>query len=403
MAVPPPARVVAEPPARADVVVVGGGIVGAASAFWLARAGRRPLIVERRPALAEATTAASAHCVRAQFDEPENVAMMRESLAIFADFPATLGLAPEEADIGLRQQGYLFASTDPRRGAAFAARVARQQALGLADVELLDGDETRRRYPWLAPEIAVATFRGGDGWLDGCRAARLFARASGAPVLLGTSALAIERAGPRVTGVRTDRGRIATETVVLATGPFAAELAGEPLPISPLRRHRVIVGPVGGIPQGAPLVIDADTGAHWRPHQGGALLAWGRPEAPSTAVFPVPADPAFPALVLRHPNGVGRLSPFWRTLAPALPPASIDLAAGQYTMTPDHKPLIGPASETAGLWLHTGYSGHGIMGSPSGARLLADLLTGRIAAGDNPFAPGRFAAGVAAGAEGMVL
>lgn len=390
-------------PATADVVVVGGGIVGAASAFWLAQAGRRPVIVERGTAVATATTAASAHCVRAQFDEPENVAMMRESLAIFADFAAVLGLPPAEADIGLRRQGYLFASTDPARAPAFAERVARQRALGLEDVELLDGEETRRRYPWLAPEIRVATFRGGDGWLDGCRAAALFARASGALVQLGTAVLAIERVGGRVVGIRTDRGRIATETVVLATGPFAAELAGEPLPISPLRRHRVIVAPTAGIPQEAPLVIDADTGAHWRPHHGGALLAWGRPEASSPAVFPVPLDPGFPDLVLRHADGVGRLAPFWRTLAPALPAGAIDLAAGQYTMTPDHKPLIGPAAETAGLWLHTGYSGHGIMGSPSGARLLADLVVGRAGTADNPFDPGRFATGVWRGAEGMVL
>lgn len=392
-----------EPPATADVVVVGGGIVGAASAFWLARAGRRPVIVERGAALATATTAASAHCVRAQFDDAANVAMMRESLAIFADFAAVLGLPAAEAAIGLRQQGYLFASTDPARAPVFAQRVARQRALGLEDVELLDGDETRHRFPWLAPVVVTATFRGGDGWLDGCRAAALFARASGAVVLLGTAVRAIERVGDRVVGVLTDRGRIATETVVLATGPFAAELAGEPLPISPLRRHRVIVAPTAGIPQDAPLVIDADTGAHWRPHHGGALLAWGRPEAPSPAVFPVPVDPGFPDLVLRHADGVGRLAPFWRTLAPALPSSAIDFAAGQYTMTPDRKPLIGAAAETAGLWLHTGYSGHGIMGSPSGGRLLADLVVGRAGATENPFDPGRFAAGIAEGAEAMVL
>ena len=392
-----------ELPRTADVVVIGGGIVGAASAFWLARSGRRPVLLERAPALATATTAASAHCVRAQFAEPENVAMMRESLAIFADFPAVLGLPPAAADIGLRQQGYLFASTERDRIAVFAARVEQQHALGLDDVELLDGDEARRRFPWLAPDIVVATFRADDGWLDGCRAATLFARASGAPVHLGTEAVTIERAGDRVTGVRTNRGDVATETVVLATGPFAGELAGEPLPISLLRRHRVVIAPSPEIPQSAPLTIDADTGAHWRPHAGGALLAWGQPEPPSPPRSPVPPDPGFPDLVLRHPRGVGRLSPFWRELAERLPASAIDLAAGQYTMTPDHKPLIGPAAETAGLWLHTGYSGHGIMGSPSGGRLLADMIAGRVVDAANPFRPGRFAEGIAPGAEAMVL
>lgn len=389
-------------PRTADIVVIGGGIVGCATAFFLSRSGRSPVLLDRAPALATATTAASAHCVRAQFDDPENIEMMRESLDIFSHFAERLGLAADDADIGLIQQGYLFASTDPGQTVTFADRVARQRQMGLADVELLDGDEARRRYPFLTHQVVTATFRAGDGWLDGGRAAALFARASGAPVHLGVTVTGIERTAGRVSGIITDRGRIATETAVLATGPFAGALAGEPLPISLLRRNRVVVAPDRAIPANAPLVIDADTGAHWRPHQGGALLAWGQPEAPSAAVFPVEPDPAFPDLVLGDPRGVGRLSPFWRQLASELTPDRIDLAAGQYTMTPDHKPLIGPATETGGLWLHTGYSGHGIMGSPSGARLLADLITGRVDP-VHPFRPGRFADGMASAAEVLVL
>ncbi len=389
-------------PRTADVVVIGGGIVGCATAFFLSQSGRSPVLLERADALATATTAASAHCIRAQFDDPENIAMMRESLDIFANFAGYLGLPPVDAEIGLTRQGYLFASTDPAQVGPFADRVARQQELGLTDVELIDGEEARRRFPFLSPEIVAATFRGGDGWLDGRRAAALFARASAAPVLLGVTVKEIERTSGRITGVLTDAGRIATETVVLATGPFAGELAGETLPISLLRRHRVIVAANPEIPIYAPLVIDADTGAHWRPHHGGALLAWGQSEAPSAPGFPVVPDRGFPDLVLRDPRGVGRLSPFWEALAATLTPDTIDLAAGHYTMTPDHKPLIGPASETAGLWLHTGYSGHGIMGSPSGARLLADLMAGR-ADSDHPFAPARFADGTALAAEALVL
>jgi len=390
-------------PPTADVVVIGGGIVGAASAFWLARAGRRPVLVERAAALATATTAASAHCVRAQFDEPENVAMMQESLDIFANFADVLGMQPAEAEIGLTRQGYLFASTDVAKTATFADRVRRQRAMGLDDVELLDGDEVRYRFPWMATEIVTGTFRQGDSWLDGCRAAAHFARASGAPVHLNTEVVGIETSGGRVTGVQTNRGRIATGTVVLATGPFAGILAGEPLPISLPRRNRLVVAARPEIPQAAPLTIDADTGAHWRPHHGGALLAWGQAEPPGEPVHPVPPDPGFPALILGDARGVGRLSPFWRTLAPTLPAGAFDLVAGQYTMTPDHKPLIGAALRTEGLWLHTGYSGHGIMGSPSGAKLLANLIAGLQPAADNPFRPSRFADGTAGAAEAVVL
>ncbi len=382
----------ADVPHRADVVVIGGGIVGAASAFFLARAGLHPVLVERAPVLASATTAASAHSVRAQFTEPENIAMMRESLDVFARFPATLGLPDAEADISFTRQGYLFASTRPDAPATFAARVAAQRALGLDDVICLDGDETRDRFPWLASEITAATFRNADGWLDGCRATECFARASGGTMLLGTEALAIERDRGRVTGVRTSRGHILTEHVVLAAGPFSGVLAGEPLPITLLRRNRLIVAPRPEIPPDAPMTIDADTGAHWRPHQGGALLAWARSEPATPPCYPVPPDPAFPEVILRDPDGVGRLTPFWRALGANLKPEDLVLTAGQYTITPDHKPLIGPATETAGLWLHTGYSGHGIMGSPAGARLLADLVTGKVLGRENPFDPSRFTA-----------
>ncbi len=383
---------VIDAPRHADIVVIGGGIVGAASAFFLRQAGLHPVLVERAPALGTATTAASAHSVRAQFTEPENIAMMLESLRVFDRFSEMLGLPAAEADIRFIRQGYLFASTHPDAPATFAARVAAQHALGLEDVVCLDGDEARAQFPWLASKITAATYRAADGWLDGCRATECFARASAASLLLGTEVLTIERDRGRVSGVRTSRGRIATEHVVLATGPFTGTLAGEKLPITLLRRNRLVVAPRPDIPPDAPMTIDADTGAHWRPHQGGALLAWARPEPASPPLHPVPPDPAFPDLILRDPDGVGRLTPFWRDLGSDLKAEDLALTAGQYTITPDHKLLIGPAAETEGLWLHTGYSGHGIMGSPAGARLLADLLAGRVLDEENSFRPGRFAA-----------
>jgi sarcosine oxidase subunit beta len=107
----------------------------------------------------------------------------------------------------------------------------------------------------------------------------------------------------------------------------------------------------------------------------------------------VEPDPAWPDLVLRSEGGIARLCPFWNEIERDLTPDRYLFTAGQYTVTPDQKPLIGPANQTVGLWLNTGYSGHGIMGSPSGSRLLADLLAGREASADNPFHPGRFANG----------
>jgi len=378
-------------PAAADVVIIGGGIVGAASAFWLSRAGFKPVIIERSGALASATTSASAYCIRCQFSEPENIDQMNQSLDIFSNFAELTGLP--EADIGLRQQGYLFASTEENERSAFAERVARQRALGVADVECLDGDEIRRRFPWVSPDVVVGSFRNGDGWIDGRRTTELFAEASGAPVFLNTDVTEIQTFGGRITGVITNRGRIATGAVVLAAGPFSKAISPEPLPVVLWRRHRVIVAPDARIPQHGPMTIDANTGAHWRPYQGGALIAWAQPESDSPAVWPVPVDSGFPNLVLKDRRGIGRIVPLWNEIARDLADDQISLIAGQYTVTPDHKPLIGPANETEGLWLNTGYSGHGIMGSPSGSRRLADLVAGKTANEANPFHPGRFATG----------
>lgn len=378
-----------DPPGSAEVVIIGAGIVGAASAFFLRRTGFRPVVVEAAVCPGARTTAMSAFAIRAQFSEPENIAMMRESLESYERLDEITGIPGAVREIRLTQQGYLFASTNEADVPAFAARIAKQRAAGLDDVEQLDGDEVRRRYPWLSPAIVTASFRQRDGWLDGVAATSLWLRAAGVPVVLDcrVTGLLSDRRG--ICEVRTTRGDIATRTVVLAAGPASREMSPEPLPLTLLRRHRIIVNQHERIPQYGPMTIDANTGAHWRPSGGGALVAWAQPEMDSAYAWPVSADAGFPDLALRSTNGIGRLAPFWRELAKSLTPDDVRLTAGQYTVTSDHMPLIGPAVQTPGLWLHTGYSGHGIMGSPAGARMLADTMAGQPG-GTGAFRPDRF-------------
>lgn len=370
---------------------MGGGINGAASAFFLARAGLRPLIVERLPALARLTTSRSMEAMRAQFVEPENVAMMAESIAFYEHFAEHTGLPGH--DIGLHQQGYLFLTTQPDGAQRFRQRVASQHACGLADVEFLTGDEVRRRFPYAAAEeITAGTFRQRDGWLSAHEACFGLARASAAPLWLNTTVTDIALAGGRVAGVETDRGAVAAPVVVLAAGPYSqrvAALAGVNLPLRIIRRHRVTIGQHPLIPQDAPMVVDQDTGAHWRPEKPGAALAWAQAhELPGEPEDDVRPNPMFVHEVL---EGVYRLCPFWLDVAESLRRDQVYLQAGQYTVTPDDKPIIGPHPEIAGLYFNTGYSGHGIMGAPGGGRLLADLATGRLADQDNPFSFRRLA------------
>src|SRR5438105_2382989 len=176
-------------PRSADGVIIGGGIIGAATAFYAARAGLRVVVIEKRPALCTLTTPVSTGAFRAQFDNPEEMALVRESIAAFEHFSDHVGI--QGCDIGLQQQGYLWLTTTSEGAARHKKLVEMQRGWGLMDVELLSGDEARRRFPYLAPEIVSARFRQGDGWVDAKKATMGFAAAAssrGAIFCIETSA-----------------------------------------------------------------------------------------------------------------------------------------------------------------------------------------------------------------------
>jgi sarcosine oxidase subunit beta len=173
------------------------------------------------------------------------------------------------------------------------------------------------------------------------------------------------------------------------------------LPLTLLRRQKVIIANVPLVPPDAPMTIDQDTGALWRPEVGGAAMAWALPEEPSEPTEHVATDWTFPAVVL---EGAARLVPFWHKAAETLTRDNVFLSAGQYTCTPDHKPIIGPCRSIPGLYCSLGYSGHGIMASAGGARLLMDLIIDSSADDHNPFRADRFVGrDVSVCAESMVI
>ena len=138
-----------ELPASAEVVIVGGGAVGTATAFAAAQAGLRPLLLERRPALATLTTAAATGAFRLQFEDYDEWQLVRASADLFLNFAERTG--QREYDPAVRQQGYLWLTTEAGMAAQQRELVAMQHGWGQTDVELLDGDEVRRRFPYVGP------------------------------------------------------------------------------------------------------------------------------------------------------------------------------------------------------------------------------------------------------------
>jgi len=379
------------PPRTAELVIVGGGIVGAATAFHAARAGLRPLLLERRPALCSLTTAVAAGGFRLQLETREQLELVRESAELFLNLAELTGQAG--LDGGVRQQGYLWLTTTAAGAERQRRLVERQRAWGVDGVELLDGDEARKAFPFLSPEVLRARFRAADGLLDPKAVTMALAAASGAQAVVGCGVTGFGLRGGRVAEVRTTLGTVACQAAVVAAGPFSGEvarLAGLELPLVTVRRQKVVLPEVPQVPPGAPMTIDDDTGAHWRPAFGGAALLFADPEEPpSPPSDDVPLDHRFVFRLLdpTSPVSVSRVAPFWREVWDSWS-APWMLQAGHYTMTPDHRPLIGPTA-VDGLLVNTGYSGRGVMAGPAGSRRLVDLLTGAAAAADNPLRPDR--------------
>src|SRR5207248_7659005 len=145
------------PPSTAQIVIVGGGVVGAATAFYAARAGLRPLLLERRPALCTLTTPVATGAFRLQFDNREELELVRRSVELFLNFAEVT--RQRVYDLPIRQQGYLWLTTSEAGAERQRRLVAAQHAWGQHDVEVLGGDEARHRFPYLAENVVQARFR----------------------------------------------------------------------------------------------------------------------------------------------------------------------------------------------------------------------------------------------------
>jgi sarcosine oxidase subunit beta len=379
-------------PATADAVVIGGGIVGVATAFWLSRASMDTVLLEMRSDLGSLTSAQSIESFRLQFTEPAMSELVQESMRIYENFAETIGIL--DYDLSLRYTGYLFVTDELDMVDSLRAAVAKHHELGVTDSEFLTGDEIRARFPYISERALAATFRQRDGQFSSDAATRGFAKGSTARFLLNTQVTGIRQDATGVCGVETRHGAIATRLVVNAAGPFAGvvgRMLGLDLPVQPMRRQKAYIAPKPQIPRDAPLVIDVARDSYWRPETGGAFIAWVDPDdrvrEPSERL---PTDWDFPAVVLER---LIPLTPFWEEVGIHLKSRDVMLSAGQYVYTPDDQPLIGALPEAPGFYLNCGYWA-GVMLAASAGRRLADLVTGKLDPKENALRPTRYAEGI---------
>lgn len=357
----------------AEVVVIGGGVVGSSVAYHLAEAGCADvLIVERGTGQGLGSTGKATGGVRAQFATAVNIRMSLYSIDFFSRFEEATGHA-----CGYQPNGYLFVATSEAHFAQLTRNRERQIAAGLTTVELLTAQDVAALVPQLrVDDVVGGSFCQSDGFIDPLAVMRGFtfrARERGVRLWTGTCVTGIEVARGAVAGVLTTRGAIATRAVVNASGAWAAavaRLAGVEIPVTPLRRHLVATGPLEGFSRDLPMVIDMSNGFHFRPiqHEGagtGVLLAW--PDEEETPGFKEDFDSSFVPKVLQRA----------RERVPRLAAARVEperSRAGLYEMTPDAHAIIGAAPGVGGLYLANGFSGHGVMHSPATGRVLAELV-----------------------------
>jgi heterotetrameric sarcosine oxidase beta subunit len=379
----------------ADVVIVGGGCMGASVAYHLARRGITDVVlVEREQLLGAGSTGRNAGGVRHQFSNEANIRLSIESIKLFERFADEVGQA-----IDFHQDGYLFLLSKPSSVETFRANVALQRSLGV-DVQWLDARQAAELAPGLDVDgVARATFCQRDGVADPNGVTMGFARAAqaaGVSIERDTEVTAVHIGGGRVIGVETTRGRIDAPVVVNAAGPHArsiGRMAGVEVGVDPYRRHIFIAAVEGtGVPSSHILVIDFDTTFYFHREGAGLLFGMGDPDETSTFDTTVQWD-FLPEVI---DVAVRRL--------PALAEASISHAwAGLYEVTADGNPIIGPTEGLTGFYQINGFSGHGFQHSPAAGRILADLIAGRDPSFDvSPFAHARFARGAVGGERYVV-
>jgi sarcosine oxidase subunit beta len=344
----------------ARIVVCGAGSVGACIAYHLALAGARDVVLADRQGIAAGSTGRAMGGVRQQFSTAAEVELARESVAFFAELGPGL----------FEQVGYLFLATSEQGWASLRERQAIQAGLGVP-AELVACDALGDLAPGVAcDDVVGAVYCGADGTADPTAITREIvrrARALGVEVREGVDGLTL-----------------AADVRVIACGAWSTQVAarlGVELPVRPLVRQLLETAPVRGLVAHLPMVVEAETGFHFRRRDDVLRVAM----ADATPRWSL--EPSVDETVLTD-----RLARLGRRYPAARGTTAAHVWAGLYDMTPDGHPILDRVADD--VWVACGFSGHGFMHSPAAGRALAAEILGVRAAIDlAPFRLSRFASG----------
>ncbi|MBI3979731.1 MAG: FAD-binding oxidoreductase [Chloroflexi bacterium] len=361
---------------KPKVVIIGGGVIGASCAYYLAKKGVHDLTVVEKGALGSGSTGRSAAEVRSQDVDDPHLHFTSTSILLFRELAKTRGLP-------FVQSGYLRLGHADEHNRLFHRSAAIQRNYGLTHARVLEPAEIAA----LAPGIRTDDLSGGlfgpeDGFIDPVVYVNILvdeARSAGGRLMAGTTVTGIKVANGRVQGVETDRGYLPADVVVNAAGAWARQvgrMAGVDVPVEGYRRQIVILEPDRPLPT-IPFIIDyvpgsGREGLYFRSETSGRILvsihgrgAAGaeRPEDPDR--YQETNDPAFIEKIQRL------LAERWPT---ALEFGITGGWAGLYPITPDSEPILGEAPGLAGFYNAVGFNGYGVQNSPIAGQILAELI-----------------------------
>jgi sarcosine oxidase subunit beta len=368
-------------PRSAEVVIVGGGVMGTSIAYHLAVSGVRGVVLLERDQLGSGSSAKPLGGVRATFSDPGNIALGQRSLEAYERFETEF-----KVDIGLRQVGYLFLARTSAELDQLERSTAVQQQHG-GSARLVTAAEAAVINPLLDRDALLgASFSPRDGFAAPAPVVQAYADAArfhGATVVEHVEVQDITVNDTSIETVQTSRGAIATSAVICAAGAWSAQIGGMvdvSLPVEPVRRQ------IGFTPQRAPrfptvpFTLDLGTTLYFHNYDGGMLLGISHPDQPPgfDRDFDRQWVPAFDAAA--------------KIVAPVLAGRQLDGGwAGLYENTPDHNAIIGASDRPDRFFYATGFSGHGFLQAPAVGEAVCDLYRGREPVVDlRPFHARRF-------------